>query len=526
MNQNYDFLILGSGIAGLSHALDVADHASVCVVTKRSANDSNTNWAQGGIAAVVDPEDSFEEHIRNTITAGAGLNKREVVELCVREGPAAIARLRERGVQFANDLSREGGHTKRRVLHATDITGREIQRALLEKAQNHPNIDIHEHHTAVDLIRLQKVAKHTHSDRIVGAYILDDDSGKVHSVAAKLVILATGGAGKVYLYTSNPDVATGDGVAMAFRAKAKIANMEFFQFHPTCLYHPRAKTFLISEALRGDGAILRRVDGTPFMDDVHPMGSLAPRDIVARNIDSQMKRTGDDHVVLDLTHLDHSFMEERYPTILGTVEAYGYDWRAQPIPVVPAAHYMCGGVLVDTWGRSSIPGLYAVGEVTCTGLHGANRLASNSLLEGAVFGARAAQKSLEELPDVPKPPALSQWSSGYATPGDERVVISQSWDEIRRFMWNYVGIVRTRKRLDRARRRLDMLRSEIMEDWWRYHVTRDAIELRNIAQVAGLVIEGARRRQESRGLNYNLDFPDRDDELWLRDTILWRGSRR
>ena len=526
MEKAYDFLVIGSGIAGLSHALDVSDRGSVCVVTKKYADDSNTNWAQGGIAAVVGPDDSFEEHIANTITAGVGLNNREVVELCVREGPAAIARLRERGVAFANDLSREGGHSKRRVLHATDITGREIQRALIETARQHPNIDIHEHHTAVDLIRRQKVVCDSQPDRIVGAHILDEETGMVHSVGAKVVVLASGGAGKVYLYTSNPDVATGDGVAMAFRAKAQVANMEFFQFHPTCLYHPRAKTFLISEALRGDGAILRRIDGTPFMDGVHPMGSLAPRDIVARNIDSQMKRTGDDHVVLDLTHMDHGFMESRYPTILGTVESYGYDWRVTPIPVVPAAHYMCGGVKVDTWGRTSLPGLFAVGEVACTGLHGANRLASNSLLEGAVFGARAARKSLEDLSDIESPPSLQSWSSGYATPGDERVVISQSWDEIRRFMWNYVGIVRTRKRLARARRRLDMLRSEIMEDWWRYHVTRDAVELRNIAQVAGLIIEGATRRQESRGLHYNLDFPETDDELWLRDTILWRGSRR
>ena len=526
MESSYDFLVLGSGIAGLSYALEASAHGSVCVVSKRQADDTNTNWAQGGIAAVVGPDDSFAEHIENTMTAGGGLNKQDIVELCVTEGPAAIATLRERGVSFAADLSREGGHTKRRVLHATDITGREIQRALLVSARNEKNIDLYEQHTAVDLIRRNKLVDSGDPDRIVGAYILDEATGRVHSVVSKIVVLATGGAGKVYLYTSNPDVATGDGVAMAYRARAKVANMEFFQFHPTCLYHPRAKTFLISEALRGDGAVLRRIDGTPFMDEVHPMGSLAPRDIVARNIDSQMKTTGDDHVGLDLTHLDHDFMARRYPTILKTVEQYGYDWRRSPIPVVPAAHYMCGGVMVDSWGRTSVPGLYAVGEVACTGLHGANRLASNSLLEGAVFGARAAGKSVEEARSVPTIPAVTEWSSGYATPGDERVVITQSWDEIRRFMWNYVGIVRTRKRLARARRRLDMLRSEIMEDWWRYHVTRDAIELRNIAQVAELIIEGAMRRTESRGLHYNLDYPDTDDEQWLHDTILWRGSSR
>ncbi len=521
--QRYDFLVLGSGIAGLSYALDVAEHGSVCVVTKRGGADSNTNYAQGGIAAVMGDDDSFEEHTANTIVAGDGLNKRDVVALCVSDGPAAIKRLVERGVNFAKDLGREGGHTRRRVLHATDITGREIQRVLLERARAHRNIQLLENHTAIDLIARRKLSRDV-SDRILGAYVLDCEAGAVTTLSARIVVLATGGSGKVYLYTSNPDVATGDGVAMAWRARAKIANMEFIQFHPTCLYHPRAKSFLISEALRGEGGTLRRIDGTPFMDAVHPMGSLAPRDIVARAIDRELKRTGDDHVVLDLSHLDADYMEERFPTILGRCRDFGVDFRKAPIPVVPAAHYQCGGVVVDTEGRSSLPGLYAIGEVACTGLHGANRLASNSLLEGAVFGHRAAVTSIGELASIASPPELNEWDSGHAVASEEDVVVAHSWDEIRRFMWNYVGIVRSNKRLNRARRRLSLVTSEILEDWWKHYVTRHSIELRNIATVAELIVEGALRRQESRGLHYNVDFPAKDDDGWLHDTTLWRGT--
>jgi L-aspartate oxidase len=524
MDERFDAVVLGSGLSGLSYALEVANYGSVAVVTKRAPEESNTHYAQGGIAAVVTDEDSFDDHIENTMVAGDGLNNRAIVTLCVKEGPEAIRRLQAYGIEFEASLGREGGHTQRRVLHAGDITGQAIQEALIEQARNHPNITLFSHHSGLDLIRRQKLVQDGQPNRILGAYVLDESTGNVRTFGANVVTLATGGAGKVYLYTSNPDVATGDGVAMAWRARAKVANMEFFQFHPTCLYHPSAKSFLISEALRGEGGILRRMDGEPFMDRIHPLGSLAPRDVVARAIDVELKRTGDDSVLLDLTDLDPTFLEERFPTILGRCGELGIDFRTTPIPVVPAAHYQCGGVVTDQDGRTSVPGLYAVGEVACTGLHGANRLASNSLLECAVMAHRAALASEDAMKSRPEAIDLPVWSPGYAEPGDEAVVISHSWDEIRRTMWNYVGIVRSNKRLQRARRRLSLLISEIHEDWWRFHVTRDSIELRNIACVADLIVEGALRRQESRGLHYNLDFPHKDDEEWRRDTVLWRGS--
>jgi len=524
MDERFDCLVLGSGLAGLSYALEVANHGTVAVVTKRDVHESTTNYAQGGIAAVVDKNDSYDDHIENTLTAGAGLNHRDIVAICVQEGPAAIQRLMDYGIQFAADLGKEGGHTQRRVLHAGDITGRAIQQALIERVREHPNIVLFPDHAGIDLIRRKKLFNDNQPDRILGAYVLNEETGRVRTFSAKIVVLATGGAGKVYLYTSNPDVATGDGVAMAWRARAKIANMEFFQFHPTCLYHPKAKSFLISEALRGEGAILRRMDGEPFMNQVHPLGSLAPRDIVARAIDLELKRSGDDCVGLDLTHLDANFLQDRFPNILGRCQELGIDHTTTPIPVVPAAHYQCGGIVTNAEGQTSIPGLYALGEVACTGLHGANRLASNSLLECAVFAHRAAVPSIEAMKEEATSVDLPGWATGYAEPGDEAVVISHSWDEIRRTMWNYVGIVRTNKRLQRARRRLSLLRSEIHEDWWRFHVSRDSVEVRNIACVADLIVEGAHRRQESRGLHYNLDYTSRDDEEWMRDTVLWRGD--
>ncbi len=538
METSYDVVVIGSGMAGLSYALEVAENARVCLVTKRAADESNTRHAQGGIATVWSPEDTFDEHVRDTLEAGAGLCHRDAVELTVREGPERVRRLIELGVEFTRrhgseelDLGREGGHSRRRVLHAADMTGREVVRALLAKVRAHPRIDLREHHMAIDLITLRrlrrKAIERPEDDRCLGVYVLDVQRNKIEVLVSRACMLATGGSGKVYLYTSNPDVATGDGLAMAWRAGARVANMEFFQFHPTCLYHPQAKSFLISEALRGEGGVLRRLDGTAFMKGYHSMADLAPRDVVARAIDAELKRTGDEHVLLDMTHLPCDFLRERFPGIHERLVGYGIDMCREPIPVVPAAHYQCGGVLTDLDGRTSIPGLFAAGEVACTGLHGANRLASNSLLEAAVFAHRAARatQSWFEEPGWDGEPDVPPWTAGHAVDPDEAVVISQAWDEIRRFMWNYVGIVRSNKRLARARRRIALAQSEVHEDYWQYLINRDLIELRNIATVAGLIIDSASMRQESRGLHYNVDYPDRDDVNWLRDTVLWRGLR-
>ncbi len=532
--KQFDYLILGSGIAGLSFALKAAAHGRVAIVTKKDRAESNTNYAQGGIASVTSKEDSFELHVQDTLEAGAGLCKESVVRTIVEEGPARIQELIELGMKFSErdapsedggkelDLGREGGHSKRRILHAKDVTGREIERALLNAISQQPNIEIFENHIAIDLITSQKLG-YVGENRCLGAYVFDKKGNQVVTFAAPVTLLATGGCGKVYLYTTNPDIATGDGVAMAFRAGAAIANMEFVQFHPTCLYHPKAKSFLISEAVRGEGGVLKTLDGKEFMDGYHPLKSLAPRDIVARAIDSEMKKSGADCVHLDITHKPARFIIDRFPNIYQTCLSYGIDITKEPIPVVPAAHYQCGGVVTTVDGETDIAGLYAVGEVSSTGLHGANRLASNSLLEAMVCAHRAANKILSNPP--PKSELkIPLWQSGDATNADELVVVSHNWDEIRRIMWDYVGIVRTNKRLQRAQKRLANLQEEIHDYYWNFIVTSDLLELRNIATVAELIVRCALMRPESRGLNYNLDFPNANPEWAQRDSVVRRGN--
>ncbi|MSQ83808.1 MAG: L-aspartate oxidase [Myxococcales bacterium] len=539
-STTFDVIVVGSGAGGLSLALNLADRASVAILTKRSLSDSNTSLAQGGIAAVLDPlQDDPEQHIADTLTAGAGLCRRDTVERVVHAGPAAIAQLRARGVMFDTDghgqlhLTREGGHSARRVAHQADSTGFAIESALVQRVREHPNIAVFERHQAVDLITRARLARRAgrgtpgwKGDRVLGVYALDIGSDRVEAFGATVVCLATGGAGKIYLYTTNPDVATGDGVAMAWRAGAKVANMEFFQFHPTCLYHQQAKNFLISEALRGEGGILRNRKGEAFMPRFDPRKDLAPRDIVARAIDSQLKESGDECAYLDMTHLPADFLEAHFPMIHDRCMQLGIDMRSQPIPVVPAAHYQCGGVQVDADGQTSIDGLLAVGEVACTGLHGANRLASNSLLEAVVYAERAAAKALIVLDQRGSARELHvpAWDTGSATNPDEQVVVTQSWDEIRRLMWNYVGIVRSSRRLLRAQRRLQLIAQEVQQDWWRFYLTPDLIELRNITTVSLLVVESALARQESRGLHWSIDYPQTDDENWARDSVTVRSG--
>jgi L-aspartate oxidase len=525
--EQVDFLVLGGGIAGLTFALEAAQHGSVLVLTKRQRSEGSTQYAQGGIAGVLGTDDRFELHVEDTLVAGAGLCKREAVEVTVREGPDRIRWLLSLGVEFDKDgsglhLHREGGHSRRRIAHAKDTTGREIERALLA-ACDAKGIRIVEDQIAIDVITSGKIGQGG-PNRALGAYVQDRATGAICTVTAGVTVLATGGAGKVYLYTSNPDVATGDGVAMAYRAGAAVANMEFYQFHPTCLFHPQAKSFLISEACRGEGGILRNAAGEAFMARYDARKELAPRDIVARSIDAEVKRRGDDCAFLDMTHLGKAFLIEHFPNIYATCKEFGIDMAVQPIPVVPAAHYQCGGVVVDLMGRTSIPRLYALGETSCTGLHGANRLASNSLLEGVVFARRAALSASDELVSASgTAAAVPDWNAGDALAPEEGVVVTHNWDEVRRLMWNYVGIVRTQKRLERARTRLTVLRSEIREYYWQYRVTPDLVELRNLADVAMLIVECARQRKESRGLHYILDYP-KPDERWLRDTVLTRGD--
>ena len=528
--REFDFVVIGSGIAGLSFALKAAEKGSVAVVTKRGRADSSTAWAQGGIACVTSEEDTFDLHIRDTLAAGAGLCHEDVVRAIVTEGPARIAELAAMGMHFDRretrngdselDLGKEGGHSKRRILHFHDSTGMEIERTLLDQVAEHPGIEVMENHMAVDFITTGKLG-YAMQNSCVGVYVLNEATGEVETLRSDVIVLATGGCGKVYLYTTNPDVATGDGVAMAWRAGATIANMEFIQFHPTCLFHPEVKSFLISEAVRGEGAILLNARGVRFMETHNPQKELAPRDIVARAIDAEMKRSGSKCVFLDITHKPADFVKNRFPNIYETCLRHGMDITQQPIPVVPAAHYQCGGVKTDLNGETSLRGLFAIGEVACTGLHGANRLASNSLLEGLVIARNAFEKSSRI-----RPPRnafeLPEWRSGEVSDVDELVVIAHNWEEIRRLMWDYVGIVRTDKRLQRAATRLRNLHAEVQEFYWNFKITTDLLELRNLVTVASLVVDCALHRKESRGLHFTLDYPDRDDAKFLRDTSMRR----
>ncbi len=540
MENRTDFLIIGSGIAGLSLALKLCHLGEVVLVTKKQATIANTSLAQGGIACVLGKDDSFELHIQDTLRVGDGLSHPEIVELVVRNAPERIQELLSLGVPFTKDphdpktlhLGLEGGHSRRRIVHVEDHTGREIERILLEHVSQQKNIHLLENHLAIDLITLCKVYRGCPKEvlgqeRCLGAYILDEKTKKICTFLSRVTILATGGAGKVYLYTSNADIATGDGVAMAYRAGCRIKNLEFVQFHPTCLYHPKAKNFLISEALRGEGAVLLDPEGKPFMHKYDPeRGDLASRDIVARAIDFELKKSGKECVYLDISHKPVDFVKRRFPHIYETCLRFGIDITKEPIPVVPAAHYFCGGVSTDRFAQTDIRGLYAVGECACTGLHGANRLASNSLLEGLVFAHQAATHICEEWSIFKKLtfPRVPSWDPGGAVDMEEKVLISHNWDAIRRLMWNYVGIVRTRQRLRLAQKRLATILEEIEKHYWDYILTGDFIELRNIAHVAKLVIESSLRRRESRGTHFLADHPKRNDTLYKRDTVIWRAK--
>ncbi|MFQ6002644.1 MAG: L-aspartate oxidase [Candidatus Zixiibacteriota bacterium] len=534
MEIKTDFLVIGSGIGGLSYALKVSEVGEVVIVTKKEDTESNTNYAQGGIASVFSKEDSFESHVQDTLKAGDGLCNPEVVRRVVEAGPGCVEELVNIGVNFTKkkgedtqfDLGLEGGHSKNRVVHMADFTGREIESCLVRAVKSKKNITILENHIAIDLITQHHLEgyrrKPDEEIKCWGAYVLDIQQNQVLTCLAKITLLATGGAGRVYLHTTNPSIATGDGVAMAYRAGVPVANLEFIQFHPTALYHLEGDSFLISEAVRGEGGILRLASGETFMEKYHPRKELAPRDVVARAIDHELKKSGDACVYLDITHLDQKFIKLRFPNIYGKCLSLGMDITREPIPVVPAAHYICGGVVSDLEGKTGIVNLYTCGEVSYTGMHGANRLASNSLLEAVVFADFAARSSKEKflsMKDFSFPP-IPSWSLKGVFDQKEWVIISHDRDWIQRFMWDYVGIVRSNRRLEQAKKRIEILLDEITQFYKVNPVTYDVIELRNIAIVAGLIIECATRRKESRGLHYNIDYPEKDDKNWLKDTIL------
>mgnify|MGYP003682970713 FL=1 len=526
----HDILIIGSGAAGLTAALHLAPFSKVGVLSKGPLTAANTFYAQGGVAAVLDEGDSVEAHINDTLIAGGGLCREDAVRFTVENGPDAIRWLIRQGVGFTREvhddgrreyhLTREGGHSHRRVIHAADATGFAISSTLIEKIQQQENVSLFESRVAIDLITSQKLG--LSGKRVFGAYVLNNDTLEVEVHEAKFVLLATGGASKAYLYTSNPDVATGDGIAMAWRAGCRVGNMEFNQFHPTCLYHPEARSFLITEAIRGEGGQLKLPNGERFMHRFHEMGELAPRDIVARAIDHEMKRLGVDCLYLDISHKPKDFICSHFPTVYDRCKSLGIDISQEPIPVVPAAHYTCGGVLTDLRGRTDLGGLYAIGETAFTGLHGANRMASNSLLECMVFAISACQDIAELLSKAPDIPDIADWDESQVTDSDEAVVISHNWEELRRFMWDYVGIVRTDKRLQRATHRVNLLKQEILEYYSNFKVNNDLIELRNLVQIAELIIRCALSRQESRGLHYTLDYPELMEEA--KDTLIVPGN--
>lgn len=522
-HYQHDVLVIGSGAAGLTLALSLAQHAKVAVLSKNAVNQGSTWFAQGGIAAVLDDQDSIDAHVADTLIAGAGLCHEDAVRFTVERSKEAIQWLIDQGVNFTKEtangdyhLTKEGGHSHRRIIHSADATGQAVHSTLIDQVERQPNIDIYEHHVAVNLI--SQADSGSRKLRCTGAYVLDSENDIVHVFQAKVVVLATGGASKVYLYSSNPDSASGDGIAMAWRAGCRIANMEFNQFHPTCLYHPRAKNFLITEALRGEGAYLRLPSGERFMLRFDERAELAPRDIVARAIDHEIKRLGCDCVYLDISHKSPEFISEHFPTVKARCLEFGIDITKEPIPVVPAAHYTCGGVVVDKNGHTDLQHLYAIGETSFTGLHGANRMASNSLLECIVYAQSAAEHILANLPHIPLPDVSPLWDASRVRDSDEDVVISHNWDELRRFMWDYVGIVRTDKRLERATHRIKLLQKEIAEYYSNYKISSDLIELRNLATVAELIIRSAHERKESRGLHYSPDYPEKS--FIARDTIM------